>query len=80
MADPINTILFPNIHFDFEAFLRFGLMVFLIAYTIISIVVIKQIGLMTKTVKTPTNTFVYIIAYLHLFIVLCCLAFVIFFL
>ncbi len=56
-------------------FFKGGLITITIIYAIVSIVVIKQIYLMTRTVKSKTNKIMIAIAYLNLFIVLIVLLF-----
>lgn len=53
------------------------LVIVLIIYSIIALMTIKQIGLMTKTIKSSTNKYIYFIGYAHLVAVLICLAFAI---
>lgn len=49
----------------------------LVIYSIVALFAIKQIGLMTKTIKTDTNKYIYLIGYIHLIAVLLCLIFAI---
>ncbi len=53
------------------------LIIFLMGYLIVAVMVIKQIGLMTQTIKSSTNKYIYILGYAHLIAVICCLAFAI---
>jgi hypothetical protein len=55
---------------NFFPIIKAGLEIFLILYAIIAFVVIKQIDLMTRTIKSEFNKILYILAYMHLFIVL----------
>jgi len=51
------------------------LLVFLLIYLFIAILVIKQINLMTHTVNSGSNKYLYILAYIHLAIVITTLIF-----
>jgi hypothetical protein len=56
--------------FEIYEIVRALLVVFLIIYTIIAGMVIKQIGLMARTIKGPNNKYLYFVAYAHLAIVI----------
>lgn len=56
-------------------FFKGGLIAIAVIYAIVSIVVIKQIYLMTRTVKSKTNKIMIAMAYLNLLIVLIVLLF-----
>ncbi len=58
----ININLFPII--------KAGLEIFLIIYAVIAVVVIKQIDLMTRTIKSKFNRYLYFLAYTHLVVVM----------
>lgn len=45
-------------------------LVFLFVYFFASLVVIKQIRMMSKTIMSDTNKYIFFIGYLHMFIVL----------
>ena len=51
------------------------LLIFLLTYLFIAILVIKQINLMTRTVNSGSNKYLYILAYIHLAIVITTLIF-----
>lgn len=63
---------------NFYPFAKTALIIFLGIYSIIAIVVIKQINLMSSTIKSDSNKYLYMLSFLHLFIVLGMLAFAIF--
>jgi len=52
-----------------------GLIAILIIYAIVSLVVIKQIYLMTSTIKSKTNAIIILMGYANVFIVLIILLF-----
>lgn len=51
------------------------LIIILILYAIIALFTLKQISLMTHTIKSDTNKYIYLIGYIHLAAVLLCLLF-----
>jgi len=55
-----------------------ALVIFLGIYSVIAVVVIKQINLMSSTIKSDSNKYLYLLSFIHLFIVLGMLAFAIF--
>lgn len=59
----------------FYDLMKILLLIFLFFYTIVALFTIKQISLMTRTVKTSSNKYIYLIAYIHLVAVLFCLVF-----
>ena len=56
--------------FNIFPIVKAALEIFLIIYTIVAYVVIKQIGLMTRTIKSETNKYLFILAYIHFFVVM----------
>ena len=64
---------------DIQPYLYMGvkifLLIFLIIYTVVALFTLKQISLMTHTIKSKENKYIYIIGYLHLAAVLLCLLF-----
>jgi hypothetical protein len=57
--------------------MEYFLVIVLVIYTIVAFMAIKQIGLMTRTIKSSTNKYIYFIGYAHLIAVLLCLVFAI---
>jgi hypothetical protein len=57
---------------------KYVLIIFLIIYLIIALLTIKQISLMTQTIKTHTNKMIFLLGYIHLFAVLVCLLYTLF--
>lgn len=77
--DPLNLLgTPPELGIHIFPILRIGLIVFLFFYLIVALMVIKQIMMMTKTVKSRGDNFLFILAYLHLFVVLITLLFSLF--
>lgn len=48
--------------------LAFGIL--LLIYIVVAAMVIKQIKLMTRTIKSPRDKYLFVIAYLHLIVVI----------
>jgi hypothetical protein len=57
--------------------INWGTVVFMAFYFVISIVLLKQIRLMSKTIYSSKNIFLYILGYIHLFIVIATFIFVV---
>jgi hypothetical protein len=53
-------------NFDFLNFLRIGLLFAILLYIVFSLVVVRQVHLMTNTIKTGMTVFVRLLAYLNL--------------
>jgi|694.fasta_scaffold00063_10 hypothetical protein len=53
------------------------LIVFLLGYLIAALLTLKQISLMTNTIKSYSNKYIFLIGYVHLFAVLITLIFAI---
>ncbi len=50
--------------------LKWGLMIFLFFYLIVAFILLKQIRLMTDTLSSTTDKYLFILGYIHLGIVL----------
>ena len=77
---PLQTIMATNtLPVEAGQFLHTGLQILLIVvliiYAIVALMTLKQISLMTRTIKSDTNKYIYLIGYLHLSAVLLCLLF-----
>lgn len=62
----------------FHGVTKYALIIVLVVYLVIALMTIKQISLMTQTIKTPTNTLIFLLGYIHLFAVLVCLLYTLF--
>ena len=69
------TMLFGQFQHILYGGMKVVLLIFLFIYTIIALFTIKQIGLMTHTLKMDSNKYIYLIGYIHLIAVLICLVF-----
>lgn len=58
--------------------LKYILIFVLLIYLVVAMMLIKQIRLMTSTIKTSTTKYIYTLAFIHLIAVFFCLVFVIF--
>ena len=83
-ADPLSVFNFEAIAGGFPVLLlgilKGGLVLFLIIYFVVSLVVIKQIYMMTTTIKSKNDFFIVFLGYLHTLIVALMLLFTIRFL
>ncbi len=72
-VDPISLVNLDSITEGFPALilglLKGGLVLFLISYFIVSLVVIKQIYMMTTTIKSKNDFFIVFLGYLHSLVV-----------
>ena len=65
----------PEFAIDIFPILKFGLIIFLFFYLVLALMVIKQIMMMSQTVKSSGNGFLLFLAYLHLLVVFATLLF-----
>ena len=77
-VDPTTLIVDQLTHFDWFLLVKAGILIILVLYLLMSIVVIRQIYMMTSTVVSKANKFILLIGYMNILIVLIILLFAIF--
>lgn len=65
---PIEEVFRKSFNIDFDPFIKFAFIVFLLGYLIFAFLILRQVNLMTSVLGTNLSPFLKAFAWLHLFV------------